>query len=1012
MGADRLFFVEEDPVLVFTALPDNASLHQIVEAYKQAWCLTGPRYLFLATGDEVRVYSLSQPPPKDLSAWVRFEPLRIVTSSVQIVEVLREFQRDQIESGQIFLNAEGAGRGRADATLLRDISAASQRLVETGLDLRTAHGLIERLILVRYLEDRGVITSEYLKEVAGGRKRWNRLLDRDVERPNLGTPSVFLRVLSDIRLTNAVFARLERDFNGDLFALTDHEQVVIQQRHLDVAQRLLSGGTDTEDVLFLWAYDFSVVPTSLISNMYEQFYHDEINPDKATGTHYTPAELVQFALAQTLTPETLRRTPRVIDPACGSGAFLVEAYRYLVRFSASVAARSLTPAELRRILVEQVAGIDTNPEAIRLAAFSLYVAFLNYQTPQDIRLAGPLPRLVWSGASDSPGSLVIVDAFTRSRAKGGDGQGTLVSFERDALPWPDGHFDVVIGNPPWTEPPSKRNPVLERWLSDGGFSVGERNPSQAFMWRSLALLKPDGVGTLLVGATAFLNSRGPSRIFLGSWLDHVRLRILVNFTDVRGVFFSRAVAPFYLVSFTPGKAINSKDTDESPVEYYSARPSSVLDRTHSMAFARLDRRLVIQRSLREKPYIWKVYGWGNHNDAALMTRLDSEQTLADLVPLSHKPGYGYQRGLKAPSAALRGLRSLRTFKPWGVLEDSWFESKPSGVKRDPSDEIYRGQRIVVTQGVKAGFGPLARLATEDFSFRHIIYALPLRGVPPWVAKVVLATLLSSLGRYRLFMLSGSWGVWHDCVYIEDVLRLPIRLPKEGDERVQRLVTAVDQLAEATDEPMEDGLFSLISLERGAGGLRPSAQEVLSRIDDALFDVFELTDGERDLVRDFFAYTLPLNQLRANSSALGPVGPAKLEVGLYEDLDRLGEHPLATYLRVFLGKWSAVLPQGGEFAWVVTAGLDIPAIMVALVPTRRGELPDSVAVDASWRSLMRRFAAAAGEDRGGRVLTEGVVRAVTDTEILVLKRNERRLWSASAAREDAEATMFRVAVAGR
>ncbi|BCB81316.1 hypothetical protein Pflav_077260 [Phytohabitans flavus] len=212
--------------------------------------------------------------------------------------------------------------------------------------------------------------------------------------------------------------------------------------------------------------------------------------------------------------------------------------------------------------------------------------------------------------------------------------------------------------------------------------------------------------------------------------------------------------------------------------------------------------------------------------------------------------------------------------------------------------------------------------------------------------------------------------------------------------------------------MEDGLFSLISLERGAGGLRPSAQEVLSRIDDALFDVFELTDGERDLVRDFFAYTLPLNQLRANSSALGPVGPAKLEVGLYEDLDRLGEHPLATYLRVFLGKWSAVLPQGGEFAWVVTAGLDIPAIMVALVPTRRGELPDSVAVDASWRSLMRRFAAAAGEDRGGRVLTEGVVRAVTDTEILVLKRNERRLWSASAAREDAEATMFRVAVAGR
>ena len=100
--------------------------------------------------------------------------------------------------------------------------------------------------------------------------------------------------------------------------------------HLRLIQQLLTGaGMDGQESLFLWAYDFSIVPTSLISEMYEQFY--SAGTTDGSSTHYTPQELVEYTLSTVLTREVLRKKPRICDPVCGSGIFLVEAFRRLVR---------------------------------------------------------------------------------------------------------------------------------------------------------------------------------------------------------------------------------------------------------------------------------------------------------------------------------------------------------------------------------------------------------------------------------------------------------------------------------------------------------------------------------------------------------------------------------------------------------------------------------------------------------------------------------------------------------
>src|SRR5262249_27248772 len=153
--------------------------------------------------------------------------------------------------------------------------------------------------------------------------------------------------------------------------------------------------------------------------------------------------------------------------------------------------------------------------------------------------------------------------------------------------------------------------------------------------------------------------------------------------------------------------------------------------------------------------------WGNHFDEALMRRLDVERTLAEVLPAGPPfPQYGYQWGRSEPSDVLRRLRSLKTFEPWGPIKDSWLEPPPSGTKRQPDERLYTGYRLLVRRGVKAGFGPHVRLEDEDLSFRHHTYCVPLTDMTDWQAKLIFGTLTSSLGRYRIFMTSGAWGIWH------------------------------------------------------------------------------------------------------------------------------------------------------------------------------------------------------------------------------------------------------------
>ncbi len=1013
VGAERVFFVGDDPVLVFSTLPSHATERDVVRAYRKTWCLARPRCLFLAKGDELRVYALSTPPAAGDDGEVQLEPLAIVERAGDVAQALQLFHRDRLEAGATFESPKLVARkGRADKQLVDDVRAATGALADAGLAQTTAHALIERVILVRYLEDRQIVVPSYIEEVARQRPEWEAILQAPSTTPNYGTDSAFVKCLADRSLTYAVFARLAEDFNGDLFVDLPAERAAVKPKHLSLIEGFLRGTAGAEQQpLFLWAYDFSIVPTSLISEMYEIFHREDIG---AKDSHYTPAELVEYVLAETLTDELLARRPRICDPACGSGLFLVEAYRHLVRYEMARAGRSLTPARLRRLLLERIAGIDVNEEAIRLAAFSLYLAYLDYQSPQDVRTAGHLPRLIQHGDHEQARPLVVSDAFAENRGAG-DAKPAAGSA---TLPWPEKSFDVIVGNPPWTKPRRGDTRVPDTWAKRRELAVGDRSRSQLFLWRALSLLKDRGTGALLVAATTFLTTR--SKDFRGSWLQRARVERVVNFTNGRHVFFAGSVAPFMLIRFT---ASRTPPPPDHRFVYETVMPSEALWQTRSMGVGRLERRVVSQSRLQAHDYLWKAYAWGGHHDAALLSRLDLEPQLKDLLPRNPGPGWGYQWGAKKPSRLLRKLRSLQTIEPWGPIRPEWLEPPPTGIKRQPDERRYDGPRLLVSSFVKAGFGPYVRLEVEPLSFRHTIYCIPLEGLDDWKAKVMLGTLLSALGRYRIFMLSAGWGVWKDKLNADDMQRIPVRLDRQHPA-TGRLIEAVDALR-AAPPPRDselDGLWGqrpasattapakLWEDRTAVAEQTPSAAEALAEINDAVADLFELSPAERDLVSDF---GLRLEQARRRKQPPPPLLPHR-RLGRAKDLSRADPSPFERYLAAFLTQWNRELqPHRGELNWRLEGDERLRVVAAIFETQVRGAAAHGKGDTSAegWRHALDRLGSGLldAEELRHRLYRDCMLRAVSDTAIVIVKRNEQRLWTATAAREDAEATLMQAMV---
>lgn len=372
LNADAVFSAHSAVTSIFKDAgdeqPDDAEIRFWHEA---AWNIGVAPLLWIVTPTDVRLYDCYASPLVDGEDSASPPTLdRFVIDSAERLRALdNACGRLATETGAFWSSSVGSKisrRHRVDRELLAEISALEHRLVELtpdegdlptqGLARDLAQRFIGRCIFAWYLIDRG-LAQPFLPPTLP---------------PDLS--AMFATPESAFQL----FGWLRSTFNGDLFPMDDPgaEREHLTPQHLAYLRDFVEGRSlipDRQGQGRLFRFRFNAIPVDLVSSIYQQFARSSAAEEaESQGLHYTPVELVHLTLDPVF--EALPTKARVIDPACGSGAFLVEAFRRLVwrTSGGKPASRQL----VRQILYEQLFGVDINRSALGIAAFSLYLAAL------------------------------------------------------------------------------------------------------------------------------------------------------------------------------------------------------------------------------------------------------------------------------------------------------------------------------------------------------------------------------------------------------------------------------------------------------------------------------------------------------------------------------------------------------------------------------------------------------------------------------------------------------------
>jgi len=526
--------------LVYVAFADTLADAQ--EVHRKVWSQGLVPFLLIVTPEEILVcpgFSFSQ---RDWSGLIHRFPWGVVDSLPASpldpmaltgpAAELWDLRAVRLRTALFWRDHSIDVDGRVDRRLLASLEGLSRVLIEGSDDVgklspAAANGLIGRFLYIYFLFDRKIIDQNWA--TARGHK-----ISLD-DKFDQWSPSA----------TWAFFKDVDSIFNGSIFPLRLKERKEIGASHINLVRRVMKHGSEPlpsggEQLSFL-DFHLGTLRTETLSSVYEQFLENLRSGERRrSGAFYTPPFLVDFMLDRLEEEMTLVDGIRVLDPAAGSGVFLVGAYRRMIeRERWERADNPLDLSELRGILTRNIFGIERNRDACHVAAFSLYLTLLDYVSPRDLTrvAAGEEPEKLFPPLID--GNIHARDFFDVSRPFKG---------------LPD-QVDCVVGNPPWQTLSKLGSDAAEAWheTHKKDAPIGNDQAAELFVWKALARhIAPDGVLAFLLPTKSFINPTSEAfRLALGRQYTiigaanfaHLRYRLFASARQAVVAAFIRARSP-------------------------------------------------------------------------------------------------------------------------------------------------------------------------------------------------------------------------------------------------------------------------------------------------------------------------------------------------------------------------------------------------------------------------------------------------------------------------------------
>lgn len=536
IGGTRKFFVEaKKPAINIKNDPEPA-----FQLRRYAWSAKLPVSI-LSDFEQFAVYDCRiRPNPGDKASVARIMLLDFEHYLDRWDEIASVFSKEAIQKGSFDKFAEGAkgkrGTAEVDTAFLKEIEGWRELLAKnialrnpnlTQRELNFAvQRTIDRIVFLRICEARGIEDDGMLRGQTNGTQVYPRLVEQ--------------------------FERADQRYNSGLFHFRDESGQAEEPDRL-TPTLTIDDKVIKEIIGDLYyprsPYEFAVLPADILGQVYEQFLGKVIRltaghqakveekPEvrKAGGVYYTPTHIVDYIVDNTVGKLLEAKTPkqadklRILDPACGSGSFLIVAYQrlldwYLERYSADAAKFKklifqgpggewrLTTAERKRILLNNIYGVDIDPQAVEVTKLSLALKVLEGETAEtlgkNLQLfrERALPDL--GGNIKCGNSLIGSDFYEQQQMLFLDEE---EAYRINMFDWnhafrkticEEGGFDAILGNPPWG---AEIHKTEREYLGCAYPAVADFESSQYMLVRSLSLLKLRGILGMIIPNTFVLN---------------------------------------------------------------------------------------------------------------------------------------------------------------------------------------------------------------------------------------------------------------------------------------------------------------------------------------------------------------------------------------------------------------------------------------------------------------------------------------------------------------------------
>ncbi|MDA3894790.1 MAG: N-6 DNA methylase [Desulfobacteraceae bacterium] len=1006
------------PVLYFKEHGRPLSLRDRLRLQKLFWNQGVANILVLADPTTVNIYSgLTKPQNEESDNDTAENSLIETFDRVGYVQRIRTLFHD-LATGHYYEKNRPVfdPNQTVDAWLLDNLRALRNALIigDKGLSPTAAHAFIGRVLFLCYLLDRGIVS---IGTPARGQSA-TMLLAKSLESGSFDFQLTYLYNL---------FTDLKTRFNGNMFDQDlENEKKLIKPIHLKKLSLFL-GGHEVESgqrYFGFWPYNFKMIPVETISAIYEDFLATEDPEEKrGDGAFYTPRFLAEMVVDTAVRDNSIVFNGSFLDPACGSGIFLVILFNRLankwIHSQTGRVTYSTKANALRDILARQIRGVDVKETACRIACFSLYLAYLDFFNPPDIqkhveRTGQPLPKLLdYGDTPDRPPAdipVILKADFLDNETFSGEA------------------FDCIIGNPPWK-------------------GRGSKQIAQQFMQKSPELLKKNGTGCLLLPTKILQNQ---TDAFQRKWLKQVSLETVLQLADYRRLLFQNAKTPAFIARFKNAAPQVSQHRIEFTAPKFNRdglRKGVVTINPSSRTWLPLADILAATQN-KTAPVVWKRLLWGTHRDQKLLDLLQSLPPLREHVDVlselrKHRDertkrwiiGQGIKPWLKSKTKSDRLPKKII----WPI-DTPFIEAKPWKsdlllLKRDtipleerldkkryrkdvlysqPSSELFQAPMVLVNRGFE-------NIAYCDFDvlFQHYLQSIAGPREDAELLIFLSAYLRSNLARYFLFHSAVNWGTEREYVNLVELLRVPFPLPghefisPDSEKIVKQVARKFHNLRKRLQDTFNElkadaNRYSLLK-EEDSDFSKQWQQErkrqvdaVQNEIEPMIYSYFGLTDQEIMLVEDtiyvFEPSATPTTWNTPKTVTLSPLNDPQKKL-LIEPYASKGLSAYADTLTSTLNIWAEA--EGSTYRVQAEGGTDkltgLAMVTVRLAPAEAAFQEKKISQKLAKN--LNKFHQHASKENG-TLLYQRDILLFQGKQIHVIRPNILLNWTRTAALNDA------------